>query len=256
MDTIINKKRVRDRFEKALATYDAHAHVQHTMAKKLANFVTAQCGTHFPHVYEIGCGTGLLTAYINNSCTWKTYTANDLAPECRNYIENINKNITFTDGDIENISLPEKRFNLIISNATFQWIEDMPALLEKMQVACAPDGLIAFATFTHGTAREIKEAAGISLHYPKSSEIQEMCARYGTLQVSHHEFLYQSFESPHQMITHFKRTGANALNIPPWTRKDINEFAKRCNVLFGKTIPLTYSIQYIILRCNTVEKTS
>ena len=56
-----DKKLITDRFSKSFSTYDDNAFIQNIMASNLIKFVPLN---NVNSIFEVGCGTGILTRYI------------------------------------------------------------------------------------------------------------------------------------------------------------------------------------------------
>ena len=149
-------------FIKAKDTYRENAVIQSKMAKKLIQELKLKCGFDrfdnsggysnsggscdfktpaVKNVFEIGSGTGLLTDEIVKNINFDKLFLNDLT-------ENFTGHIPFKYymGDISGIEI-EENFNLITSNAVFQWIDDKEKLFNKLFNLLNRDGILAFTTF-------------------------------------------------------------------------------------------------------------
>ena len=128
---MINKELVKKRFGKSFKSYDDNAYVQKTMADFLCKTLIALSSNKFDKVLEIGSGTGLLTQNTAKFIQFQEFYANDIAKESEPYIKNILHNISFIGEDAETADFPDN-IDLIISNAAFQWIENLPEFLKKL----------------------------------------------------------------------------------------------------------------------------
>ena len=119
----MNKDLIQKRFAKNLDTYNNNARIQKKMAARLLSFLDRK---DFNDILEIGCGTGFLTQLVNDNFNFKTYTANDIVESCEKYVKEINPKINFIPADIEKaVENSDKKYDLIISNAAFQWVENL-----------------------------------------------------------------------------------------------------------------------------------
>ena len=119
----MNKDLIQKRFAKNLDTYNDNAKIQKKMAERLLSFLDRK---DFNDILEIGCGTGFLTQLVNEKFSFKTYTANDIVESCEKYVKEINPKINFIPADIEKaVENSDKKYDLIISNAVFQWVENL-----------------------------------------------------------------------------------------------------------------------------------
>ncbi|HZD58955.1 MAG TPA: methyltransferase domain-containing protein, partial [Anaerolineae bacterium] len=155
--TLVNKQRVRGNFGKSAATYDEYADVQREMAADLMAHVK-RLGRRFDTILEIGCGTGLLTGLLANAFPHARITALDIAPEMINIArQNLisYETITYVVADGEDPPL-DTSFDLIISNATFQWFSEYDEPLKRYYQLLGPEGHLIFNTLGERTLEELR----------------------------------------------------------------------------------------------------
>lgn len=157
----------------AAGLYDANAHVQSIMADKLAKSVlksvlrrTSEGDSNRPNILEIGCGTGNLTEILVKEWPSSSITALDVAPAMilaaeqrvrSHYFSSSNQPVNFLLEDIEiwAADAPASSFDLIVSNACFQWLSHPKQTLEHLRKLLRTEGLLTFATFGPDTFREL-----------------------------------------------------------------------------------------------------
>ena len=144
----MNKELIKKRFSRKLNLYNENAKVQKYMAEKLVNFVINSVKKRQISILEIGCGTGLLTKLAAEKIGYENYAALDIVPECEKYIKEIRSDIKFISKDVEEyLDETMGKFDLIISNASLQWIENLPNFVDKLVQRLLPSGILAFSTF-------------------------------------------------------------------------------------------------------------
>jgi malonyl-CoA O-methyltransferase len=229
---MINKRIMQQHFSLRAATYDAYAAVQREMAQELINIVTGQdISTDAPlHILDIGCGTGLLTQMLADTFPQARITAVDIAP---GMIATAQKkithgNVTFRCEDIEEVTFAQS-YDLIVSNATFQWLHSVGATVKKLYDALTPSGLLCFSTFGDQTFTELhqsyaqaKQEAGLdTLHAPGQSfhslsELLVVCHEAlpkAGARISGKEIISQErFPTVRDFLESIKRIGANNTN--------------------------------------------
>ena len=232
---MINKKLLQERFKKGLKTYNENSTVQNKMADKLVQMIDIAP----EDILEIGCGTGVLTNKIVELIGFKNYHATDIVLECKNYIENISKKIYFFQSDVENYVF-DKKYDLIISNATFQWIDNLPEFISKLKHQLKPNGVLIFSTFGEQNFKEINLVTNKGLDYYSIEELKSI------IQPSYieEEILELSFKSPKEVLKHIKNTGVNSINSDSWTKSDLINFEKKYQEI-SPDIKLTYHAIYI-----------
>lgn len=157
---MIDKKKLERRFSRNAKTYDTYASVQKIMSKKLMNLIKID---HPIKILEIGCGTGYLTNLLVQSFPNAHITAVDLASGMIDVASQRMKNngvdnqVTFVCADIET-HFPTDNFDLIISNATFQWFNHPDEMANKIFTHLSPGGQCLFSTFGNNTFNELAES--------------------------------------------------------------------------------------------------
>ena len=235
----MNKDLIRERFAKNLESYDENAKIQKRMAERLVNLVENR---NPKKILEIGCGTGFVTRLINERMEFETYLALDILAECETYIKKINPNITFTPDDIEDfIKNNSEKYDLIISNASLQWVEDFEEVVKNLQTRLNPNGELVFSTFGNENFREIYHITGASLEYFSINELQNLFPQAKIYLEIH----IMAFESPKEVLKHLQSTGVNALEQTSWTKKDLSDFENGYNNICSRRPTLTYNPVYI-----------
>ncbi len=235
-------------FSKAKDTYRKNAIVQRLMAKKLITEVTKKYGSNFDYILEIGAGTGLLTDEIVSNLRYN-----------RLYLNDLTENFTgispyrYYQGDISGIlrcNLKEK-FNLIISNAVFQWIEDKQELFSRLKDRLQNKGLIAFSSFGHKNFCQIKDIAGLGLNYESFAPFLKKTGLKILYFEEELETLY--FKDMQNLLEHIKLTGVGTSKTL-WTKKKYEMFKEEYLKNFSDKngVELTYHPVYYI--CSTEQE--
>lgn len=113
-------------------------------------------------------------------------------------------------------------FDVIVSNAVFQWFPDLELALGHLRqlaygtkVSSDSDSrprYLVYSSFLEGTFSELQQVLGMGLNYYSADEVQEILERYCTdIRFKTHKVV-QHFESSFHLLRHFRDTGVNALN--------------------------------------------
>lgn len=234
------KELIKQRFSRSLKTYHNHAVVQKQMAEKLTQKLSC---TGYDNILEIGCGTGFVTEILNKKCQYRNYDAIDIVSDCELFIRKISDKINFINADIEELEII-KKYNLIISNASFQWVDDFEGLVKKLKSNLAENGILIFTTFGHDNFKELKKITGNSLKYYSTTELEQILKDYEIMGIEE-EKIFLEFNNPKEVLNHIKNTGVNALNKEHWTKSDLQEFIDKYNNICPDKITLTYNPVYV-----------
>lgn len=242
----LDKNLIKKRFKKNLSVYEQNAIAQKYMASELLlNLIKYR--KDFNKILEIGCGIGTLTNEILNQLNFDELFVNDivknsLSPEIQS------DKIKGLYGDSEKIPFPQD-LDLVISNATFQWLQNLPAVLNKIHSSLNKGGVLAFSTFEESNLYQISMLTQKALNYYTKSELQEILRKNFKVIYSNSQTLEIEFDSAQDVLKHLKLTGVNGLTPEKWTKKDLKEFGDKYNRLFKNAndkLILTYKPVWFI----------
>ena len=237
----MNKDLIQKRFAKNLDTYNDNAKIQKKMAERLLSFLDRK---DFNDILEIGCGTGFLTQLVNDGFNFNTYTANDIVESCEKYVKEINPKINFIPADIEKaVENSDKKYDLIISNAAFQWVENLESFIKLLVSKLNEGGILLFSTFGPENFREVNFVLGKTLPYYSANELQEIIKDYKN--IVEQEMHVMAFKTPKDILKHIKSTGVNALEMVSWTKTDMQKFENGYNNFCSGIPTLTYHPIYV-----------
>ncbi|OAG27144.1 hypothetical protein TH606_08525 [Thermodesulfatator autotrophicus] len=241
-----NKKLLAKRFKKALPTYDQEARIQALMAKELVNLLFS-LREQFEKVLEIGIGTGLFTVSFFDKYQPNFMIALDLVSD--NFLDLAKKYPLFLlKADAESLPFKKENFDLVVSNATFQWFTNPEKTLVELAKIIKPGGLLAFSTFGPSTMKELfptKRPPGI-LSSQEWLSIKP-ASFIPLVQKEWQETLF--FESPKEALAHVKKTGALGYLKSSWSVKDYRSWERKYRNLATKAgYPLTFEPIVMIWR--------
>ena len=152
----MDKTLIKQRFAKAVATYEKEAAVQRQIASHMVELMEKYLPEDVhSNVWEIGCGTGMLTRFYLNRFTPEELYLNDLCPEVKPYLEDVlSSKVTFEAGDAEGM-LPPLQTSLLVSCSALQWLEEPVSFLARCQDAMTSDAFLAFSMFGEDNMKEM-----------------------------------------------------------------------------------------------------
>lgn len=158
-------------------------------------------------------------------------------------------------------------FDLIVSNASFQWFEDLAAALLGFQELASPKtkatqedaailgqghSVLAFSSFYAGHFAEVKELTDVGLNYLTKEKVIEALER---CQLDYQVFFdeeLQYFNSSVELFRHLHETGVNGIAATPLSagslRRIMREYEERFTEKMG--VRLTWHPYYVIAKLH------
>lgn len=222
------------------------------------------------NILDIGCGTaqGYLAAqealstnnfdYFGLDFAIGLLSKADLKLKLNNKKSHAN-NAYLICGDAESLPLKYKKFDIIFSNMTLHWLNNIDDFLNKCSNALKDDGIIILSFLISGTLRELRENFKnefIKLHtFPELEHINESIETT-ELKIEHSEVLeyIETARSSAQLLKRINILGAkNAMNGK--TRGNSTSILRRGMINYDKyyrdsnnMVYSTYKIAYLILK--------
>ena len=246
---MINKSIVKQRFTKSLKTYNDNAVIQNEICNELINLIKNNNIINFNNIYEIGCGTGLLSQKLVDNFNIKEIFFNDIVSDVFENISKIMQNNDktkwdFVSGDAE-IFFPDSKFDLVCSGSTFQWFENPNIIFDKISKSLTHDGIFVFNTFGIENFKEIIEAGGIGIKYMSSDVLKSILEKKFDLIEFKETKIVMKFNSPNEVLNHLKLTGVNAVSDFKWTKSKLHDF-------YCQYIKLSKSNDNVLLTYNPI----
>lgn len=249
----MDKTLIKQRFAKAVATYEKEAAVQRQIASHMVELMEKELPEDVHrNVWEIGCGTGMLTRFYLNRFAPEELHLNDLCPEVKPYLEDVlSSKVTFEAGDAEGM-LPPLQTSLLVSCSVLQWLEEPVSFLARCQDAMTSDAFLAFSMFGEDNMKEMCMLAENTLKYYTLDELKDMFARQGlNVLYFEEERISLQFDSPLDVLRHLKLTGVTGINRQQWTKGKLENFCRKYKDMFALQdgrVSLTYHPVYIIIK--------
>lgn len=262
---MIDKKLLQKRFSVRAATYDRYARVQKKMAGQLMEDARRRTIEPPRRILEIGCGTGYLTERLRQRFPTAEITAVDLAPGMLEMARRRLKDdsIRWICGDIEEMELTES-YDLIVSNAAFQWFNELPQTIRKLREQLDAGGSLLFSTFGESTFHEMRASfakatrqLGVNVASPGQtflslSELLALCeeaVENSDLISGKESIKIETFANVRDFFTSIQKIGASNSNAtgriqrPSLLKEMMRNYEK--DFRSGGQIPATYHCLFI-----------
>ncbi|EAK0373173.1 malonyl-ACP O-methyltransferase BioC [Campylobacter jejuni] len=201
--------------------YEKHAKVQDFMGLKLCEILKDLKISHFEKVFEFGCGRGELSKKLQNFITFDEYLKNDIL----DFKENSNI-LIFDMNEISKQDLSKEKFDLIVSNATLQWL-DLKRILPSLRDMLNQNGILLLSTFAEQNLKEIKQSTGFGLNYFSLNELEQNFKVYFNEVKITQELIKLSFDNALDVFRHLKLSGVNSLGFYPLNKGFLKEFEEK-----------------------------
>ncbi|EAI2110950.1 malonyl-[acyl-carrier protein] O-methyltransferase BioC [Campylobacter jejuni] len=201
--------------------YEKHAKVQDFMGLKLCEILKDLKISHFEKVFEFGCGRGELSKKLKNFITFDEYLKNDIL----DFKENSNI-LIFDMNEISKQDLSKEKFDLIVSNATLQWL-DLKQIIPSLRDMLNQNGILLLSTFAKQNLKEIKQSTGFGLNYFSLNELEQIFKIYFNEVKITQELVELSFDNALDVFRHLKLSGVNSLGFYPLNKGFLKEFEEK-----------------------------
>ncbi|HAA2030396.1 TPA_asm: malonyl-[acyl-carrier protein] O-methyltransferase BioC [Campylobacter jejuni] len=201
--------------------YEKHAKVQDFMGLKLCEILKNLRISHFEKVFEFGCGRGELSKKLQNFITFDEYLKNDIL----DFKEN-SSILIFDMNEIAKQDLSKEKFDLIVSNATLQWL-DLKRIIPSLGDMLNQNGILLLSTFAEQNLKEIKQSTGFGLNYFSLNELEQIFKVYFNEVKITQELIKLSFDNALDVFRHLKLSGVNSLGFYPLNKGFLKEFEEK-----------------------------
>lgn len=228
---MISKKIIKDNFSRYAHLYDRYSAIQNSCAEKLIDQIKPQ---GLKKIVEVGCGTGNYTRLLRDRFSAAKIKAVDISSKMIKVAKTKFKKeqIEFIIADAEKFNFREK-FNMVSSNVSFQWFENLEESLAKYKKMLVKNGIILFSIFGPRTFWELhkslEEFCGRSLeisagNFVEKVEIKHLLeSLFRKIRIKEKVYKEQ-YSSLGELLKKIKYTGARGKGLTKrsfWTRNTV-----------------------------------
>ncbi|MCP4481671.1 MAG: methyltransferase domain-containing protein [bacterium] len=234
---MIQKKYLAQNFGQAAKTYQQYSFIQDLAADILLNYILIK---NPKNILELGCGPGNFTKKLANKFSEAKVTAIDISKEMLEVAmlevpkSDLNR-FKFIQADAETfLADPEEKFDLIISNATLQWLN-----MVKQK------GYFAVSMFGPKTFKELAEVLAEENIKIAAQYFKDLAAYQQIFAEGKETFIEKEYPSLLDLLKYIKNTGTKhhqkSLIKGLWTKKKVEKLESKYLARFGK-IKVTYHL--------------
>ena len=247
------KNGIEKNFSRYADLYDEYADIQRMAADELIKKTPRK---NLRSIIDIGCGTGNYTLLLRDKFKEALLKALDISGDMIRVARRKcgDEEIEFILADAERFDL-RGGYDLITSNATFQWFSGLEASLERYRSVLAPGGSIIFSTFGPLTFSELgmalKKVLGPAAEISAGNFLAErtlaaIMKRHFSDSMVEESIIRRRYASIEELLMHIKYTGVRGsgiAGIPSWTRAVLDAVEKAYISEIGM-IEASYQIFY------------
>ncbi len=153
----IEAKDVANSFSKAARSYDEAAFFQRIAADRLLERLD-YFKLEPKKILDIGSGTGYCSRELKKRFPTANVTGVDIAKGMIDYSSQQSKTEDYICADALSLPFESNSADLIFSNLTIQWIEQLDALFKEFHRVLNPNGLLLFTSLGPDTLYELKQS--------------------------------------------------------------------------------------------------
>jgi malonyl-CoA O-methyltransferase len=160
----LDKKLVRESFDRAAARYDEVAVLQRKIGRRLLERLDL-IKLQPQRIVDIGAGTGELSTALTKRYKGSEVLTLDLSPamlkharQRRGMVDKWFGKQHFVCADLEQLPLADNSADMIFSNFAIQWCSDLDLAFSEFQRVLRSNGLLLFTTFGPDTLKELRQA--------------------------------------------------------------------------------------------------
>jgi len=144
-------------FSQAAKTYDAAAFFQRIAGERL--FERLDYFKLEPkNIVDLGCGTGVFTRELSQRFPQAKTTGVDIAEGMIAWCKQKSQSEEYVCADAVSLPFEDNSVDLIFSNLSIQWVEDLEKLFVELNRVLKPEGLLLFTTLGPDTLKELKQS--------------------------------------------------------------------------------------------------
>lgn len=154
--TVFDRDILKLRRDRAAAKAQDYNFLFAETAERLADRLDDTTRT-FPLAVDLGCHSGELGQIIGNRGGIETFYQSDISARYARNAQSNNGKATLV-ADEEFLPFAEGSLDLILSNLSLHWVNDLPGMLLQARRALKPDGLLLACMLGGDTLRDLREA--------------------------------------------------------------------------------------------------
>ena len=228
---MISPVKIGNNFSRVAPHYEQHADIQYLLAERLLEQIK-QKNISPEKILDIGCGTGKLTQALLRQYPYAAVMGLDVSRAMVKAAKD--KGIEAVSADAQELPFRDETFNLIVSNAAYQWVGNLAAAFQEARRILREEGIFIISCFGKNTLKELRDCFGIKENIlPEKGALCDglIAAGFSKINVER-DMLHKYFDTTGSLLYWLKSTGANRIykSQPRISRgrfKEANDFYSR-----------------------------
>ncbi|MBT6093522.1 MAG: methyltransferase domain-containing protein [Rhodospirillaceae bacterium] len=225
--TVFNRRAVRQHRDRAAADLTAHDFLFAETAERLADRLD-DVKRAFPLALDLGCHGGELSRALNSRGGIETLACADLSERMAKQAGTpaLGPSLALAlAADEEALPFAAASLDLVLSNLSLHWVNDLPGALVQIRQALKPDGLFLASMLGGATLHELRTAlyeaeieveGGLSPRFSPFADVRDLgnlLQRAGfALPVADFETITVSYETPLKLLRDLRGMGETNAN--------------------------------------------
>ena len=245
---------IQSNFSRHARHYDDYCAVQNEVAATL--LAQYRPRTTPQRILELGCGTGNFTRRLSDRFAETSILAQDpsaaMLEQAR--AKTFASDVRFSVGSVHDLEA-KGNYDLIAANAVLHWQEDLPAALEHLAGALAPEGTTLTSWFGPRTYEELGQVLSQVLHrsvalevarFPEGEAIEAALSKHFLKVTLQEQRFTRCYGDLTELLRTIKYTGTRGRGLPGLhlTRRDLRELDLHYRHAYDD-IRVTYQIFYV-----------
>lgn len=211
---MISPVKVGTNFSRVAHHYEQYADIQYLLAERLLKEIKQQ--SILPEsILDIGCGTGKLTHALLRQYPYAAVIGLDVSREMVKVAKD--RGIEAVSADAQRLPFRDETFNLIVSNAAYQWVGNLSAAFQEAHRILKENGKFIFSCFGKKTLKELRDCFGIEENIlPEKDALYDGLAAAGFSEINvERDVINKYFNNTLELLYWLKNTGANRIYQRP-----------------------------------------
>lgn len=151
---MISATKIRDNFSRIAHSYEQYADIQYSLAESLLQELKQE-KIYPDKILDIGCGTGKFLADLSRNFSRAQVIGLDISQEMVSITKTRCPHCLVASAQA--LPFKSESFDLLISNAVYQWVENLDAAFKEAYRVIKNNGIFVFNCFGKRTLKELRD---------------------------------------------------------------------------------------------------